>query len=131
MSWCPQCGLEYREGFVRCSECGVALVAEPPAAAGEPADPAPIATSEWLTAGVFTTPEEAEFARGFLHAAGIAAEIVDKEMHIQPYGMSLLGEVFLRVPPAELGRAKKLLADAERGRAVLPDEGDGRPGNGG
>ncbi len=127
MPWCPQCGLEYREGFVRCSECGVALVAGPPAA-GDPADPAPAAASEWLTAGVFTTPEEAEIARGFLHAAGVAAEIVDKEMHIQPYGMSLLGEVFLRVPAAELGRAKKLLADAERGRAVLPDEGDAGPG---
>ncbi len=132
MPWCPQCGVEYREGFLRCSECGVELVSSPPTGGADVgADPhdAEATMSEWLTAGVFTTPEEAEIARGFLHAAGIAAEVIDKEMHVQPYGMSLLGEVFLRVPPSELGRAKRLLADAERGHVVLPDEGD-TPGEG-
>jgi hypothetical protein len=112
--------VEYREGFARCSECGVELVGTPPGEVHEAATRGPATTSEWLTAGVFTTPEEAEIARGFLHSAGIAAEIIDKEMHVQPYGMSLLGEVFIRVPPSELGRAKQLLADAERGHAVLP-----------
>ncbi len=131
MPWCPRCGVEYREGFDRCSECGVELVAAPPPSGVEDpgdseGDAAP--PSVWLTAGVFTTPEEAEIARGYLHAAGIAAEIIDKEMHVQPYGMSLLGEVFLRVPPSELGRAKRLLADVERGHAVLPDENDPGPG---
>lgn len=33
MPWCPQCGAEYREGFVTCAKCGVALVAERPASA--------------------------------------------------------------------------------------------------
>ena len=130
MPWCPQCGVEYREGFDRCSECGVALTDVPPAGDArlvEGGDEPP-SSSDWLTAGVFTTPEEAEIARGFLHAAGIAAEIIDKEMHVQPYGMSLLGEVFLRVPPSELGRAKRLLAEAERGHAILPDDGDAGPG---
>lgn len=27
---CPECGSEYREGFVRCSDCDVALVDPPP-----------------------------------------------------------------------------------------------------
>jgi hypothetical protein len=31
--WCPLCGAEYREGFTVCSDCQVALVADPP---GEP-----------------------------------------------------------------------------------------------
>jgi hypothetical protein len=123
--WCPKCGVEYREGFDRCSECGVGLVNAPPhldmsPPAGERDEPRE--TTDWLTAGVFTTPEEAEIARGFLHAAGIAAAIIDKEMHVQPYGMGLLGEVFLRVPRVELDRAKRLLADAERGHAALPDD---------
>lgn len=29
--YCPQCQAEYREGFTRCDECGVDLVAELPA----------------------------------------------------------------------------------------------------
>jgi predicted nucleic acid-binding Zn-ribbon protein len=28
--YCPRCGAEYREGFDSCSDCGVALVTEPP-----------------------------------------------------------------------------------------------------
>ena len=28
--FCPTCGAEYREGFVKCADCGVALVNEPP-----------------------------------------------------------------------------------------------------
>jgi hypothetical protein len=29
--WCPKCGSEYRDGFTRCADCGVALVSDPPA----------------------------------------------------------------------------------------------------
>ena len=28
--WCPQCGSEYRPGFVECADCGVPLVDQPP-----------------------------------------------------------------------------------------------------
>jgi hypothetical protein len=31
VSWCPQCGAEYRPGFQECADCGVALVDEQPA----------------------------------------------------------------------------------------------------
>jgi hypothetical protein len=122
--WCPNCGVKCSEGLEHCPRCGAELVDAPPR------DPErqvvgpeePSEASAWLTAGVFTTPEAAEIARGYLHAAGIAAEIIDKEMHVQPYGMGLLGEVFLRVPRAELGRATRMLAAAERGQVALPDE---------
>jgi hypothetical protein len=112
----------------RCPHCGAPLhpaIARDSAHEAHPEESEPPPAADWLTAGVFTTLAEAEMARGFLHAAGIAAEIVDKEMHVQPYGMSLLGEVFLRVPSAELGRAKRLLGDAERGHMALPDNDPG------
>jgi hypothetical protein len=32
MSWCPECGAEYRQGFAECADCRVTLVDEPPAA---------------------------------------------------------------------------------------------------
>lgn len=28
--YCPECGGEYREGFLECADCGVALVENPP-----------------------------------------------------------------------------------------------------
>jgi hypothetical protein len=125
---CPHCGIEYEEGADRCPSCGAALGGASPVRDADPEAHAGHERGEtlgWLTAGVFTTPEEAEIARGFLHTARIPAEILDKEMHIQPYGMSLLGEIFLRVPAAQLGRAKTLLAEAERGYTALPDEEGG------
>ena len=33
MSWCPECGAEYRQGFSECADCRAALVDEPPALA--------------------------------------------------------------------------------------------------
>lgn len=36
MAYCPQCGVEYRDGFLECADCHVALRAgTPPAALGE------------------------------------------------------------------------------------------------
>ena len=34
--FCPQCGAQYREGFMECSDCRVPLVAEMPKASGDP-----------------------------------------------------------------------------------------------
>lgn len=28
--FCPKCGAEYREGFIKCADCGEALVSTPP-----------------------------------------------------------------------------------------------------
>ena len=36
--WCPSCGAEYVAGSLRCSDCRVALVAEPPDASGRRID---------------------------------------------------------------------------------------------
>ena len=40
--FCPQCNVEYRPGFTRCTDCGADLVEDPPhyALAGAPAPPA-------------------------------------------------------------------------------------------
>jgi len=59
MPWCPECGAEYREGFARCSECGVALVNEPPPETEQLPEPGP----EWVEVAGYTTVEEARLAR--------------------------------------------------------------------
>jgi len=116
MPWCPKCGAQYREGFTRCSECGVELTADPPSAA--PVGP------EWVTVATFASDEEAALARGFLIGRGLQAEILDQQMHIQPYGTVIMGEISLMVPPEEEERARALLAEVEGGDTAL-DAGDG------
>jgi hypothetical protein len=37
--YCPKCRAEYREGFSKCSDCQIPLVAEKPAAPKGPGDP--------------------------------------------------------------------------------------------
>ncbi|HYI11549.1 MAG TPA: DUF2007 domain-containing protein, partial [Thermoanaerobaculia bacterium] len=43
---CPECGSEYRDGFYRCADCDVALVAESDPRYVEPRDPARPATPQ-------------------------------------------------------------------------------------
>ena len=122
MPYCPACGVEYREGFKRCSDCDVELVAE------LLDDRSPAADDQaWVAVAAFTTDEAASLALGFLRGEGLEAELVDRMMHVQPYGMGILGDVLLMVPPAEAARARELLAEADLGGVALPEGGEGGP----
>lgn len=119
MPFCPECGAEYREGFDRCSECDVPLVNEPPSTSESEG---PVPDEEWVPVAAFTTVEEAELACGLLHAEGIRAEIVDKDMHVQPFGRGILDEVGLLVPRADLARAEAALDQADAGQDELSED---------
>jgi hypothetical protein len=121
VAFCPSCGAEYRDGFTRCSECDEELGATPPAE--------PRIGPRWVVVATFTTPEEARFARGYLEGEGVAAEVLDLEMHVQPFGMGILGEVQVLTPPEVAHRASRLLSARRLGQIAafdLPDsEGGG------
>ncbi len=119
MPYCPSCGVEYREGFDRCSDCDVELVAVLPPDEGSAA-----VEQEWVAVAAFTTDEAAGLAIGFLRGEGLRAELIDKMMHVQPYGMGLLGEVMIMVPQAEVTRARELLAEAELGGVALAENSE-------
>ena len=120
MTWCPECGVEYREGFARCSDCGVALVNQPPPGAGQPSEPGP----EWVEVAGYTTVEEARLAQGLLEEQGIAAEVMDKQVVLNPFPQVDEAEVLLLVAPSDLERADSVLAEAEAGRDALPEDSE-------
>ncbi|MBP1619776.1 MAG: hypothetical protein H6Q02_543 [Acidobacteria bacterium] len=115
MPFCPTCGVEYREGFTRCSDCDTALVAEPPAT---PAAPGP----EWVPVASFVTAEEAGLARGLLAGVGIAAAVVDRHVVELPVPQVDAAVVVLLVPPDQVEAAATVLDRAEAGEVMLPEE---------
>ena len=66
--FCPECGAEYREGFGRCVDCEVDLIAEAPSPAGRPAPAARLVTV--LRSGDRTV---LAMAKSLLQDAGIAS----------------------------------------------------------
>jgi hypothetical protein len=70
--FCPACGGEYRPGFSQCADCGVPLVAEPPAALGlaeeDPHDLVPVLESR--DPSVLGAAAARLEAMGIVHATG-------------------------------------------------------------
>ena len=66
--YCPQCGIEYRDGFTECSDCGVPLLSGP-----APEPPADRFDPELGLVVVLETndPFELSMAKGLLEEAGI------------------------------------------------------------
>jgi len=78
--WCPKCHAEYREGFVVCGGCGVALVDSlPPRTArqstGEQAPTAPFLPGDDVVELATLAIVEAELVAAQLRVAGIPAAV--------------------------------------------------------
>jgi hypothetical protein len=122
MSWCPECGAEYREGYTQCSECQVALVDTPPASVA--------AAPGLVEVRAFESLEQAELAQGLLETNGIEAEIEDTRVPHPELGYPVGGEVALLVGASEVEQARALLGEADRGElavdadAAAQDNGD-------
>ena len=70
--FCPKCRCEYREGFTECSDCKVPLVPELPP---EPKPEPDLTWADLVCVRTYDNREEAEFAKSFLEANGIRAEV--------------------------------------------------------
>lgn len=119
MPWCPQCGIEHREGFAMCQDCQVPLVESPPEKKNEYSTPVQI--KETLLTVV---ADEVEFTRieSLMAAAGIpvlkkhrgSGEYLELYMGISPYGIEIY------VPYDALIRAKAILS----GEESVPESGE-------
>jgi hypothetical protein len=121
MPWCPECGVEYREGFKRCSECQVELLAAMPPEASE-------VELEWQEVGIFPTHEAAELARGYLENAGITAEVRDPDPAHHEV-LPVAGHVALVVTSGDVAAARQWLDSAEHGEATVSETSDPEPGS--
>lgn len=121
--YCPECGAEYRDGFLRCADCDVALVEEPPKAEEEP-----IPDSEFVTVLEAGDPAELAFVESLLLDAGIP--FFKKGESVQDlFGMGRLGTGFslltgpvaVLVPEEHAEAAIRLLEDVKEHPAETPE----------
>ena len=79
--YCPECGIEYRDGFTECSDCRVPLVAGKPREAKGPGDP----DLELATVLEGSDPLVIASAKGLLEEAGIPFYVLGEELGVR-YG---------------------------------------------
>lgn len=104
--FCPRCKTEYRPGFERCADCGVALVQGLPA---EDAD-------DWVAVVRTTDPAFLPMARSVLEAAGIPF-LVQGEAGVNVFP---LGPAATRVTNRVTGASILVRSrDAEEAEALL------------
>lgn len=122
--YCPECGGEYREGFLECADCGVALVASPPIEPAPPPDP------DLVTVLQTGDPSLLALAESLLMEEGI-----DYQKSGEPlqdlfalgrlgFGFSpIAGPVTIRVARADAEAASQMLAEL----ATEPSGEEGQP----
>lgn len=127
--YCPECGIEYRDGVTVCIDCAVPLTPDPPPAPPEP-------TAEWVdlvTVLETSDPTLVMVARSLLEAEGIPcyarSDTLQELLGLgrAPSGVNLLiGPVQLQVPTERGGEALELLAAPAR-ESFEPTADDSTP----
>lgn len=138
MPWCPECGIEYREGFETCSDCGCALSENPVQSgtdsgseSGEPLQ----SESEYGSGSMYDREAflmkagnsiEADMLEGLLNASDIP--VLKKYGEAGDYLLIYMGGVKsgvdLYVPSHLLDKAKEIIEanQGALGEAVISDE---------
>jgi hypothetical protein len=112
--FCPECGGEYREGFVHCADCDVDLVADPPQT-----QTTPLPEVELVTVLETGDPSELLFAESVLREAGIPfvkrGESLQELFALGRLGTGfnpIAGPILLQVPEEQADVAAELLAES-------------------
>jgi len=116
--FCPQCGSGYREGFTRCTECDVDLVARLPEELPEPDH-----NAEYVAITTVEGQLQLSQIRSFLESNGIPSE-VEGESARNIYGITVdgLAAAQVLVPKEQAATAIELLREADHGDLVIGAE---------
>ena len=127
--YCPQCQVEFREGFTECSDCHVPLLpGAPPAEPADAFDP---------TLGLVVVLETTDrvllaMAKGLLEDAGIPFFVLGQiATLVQDVDGFLNKWMRLQVPRDREAEARELLAELLEPETLPPGEGEdaaGEPG---
>jgi hypothetical protein len=119
--FCHQCGSGYREGFTRCSDCDVELVATLPP---EP-QPEPDHNTKYVPLTTVQGQLQLSQIRSFLESNGIPSEVYGESTR-NIYGLAVdgLAAAQILVPKEQAATALELLREADQGDLVIGAEGD-------
>jgi hypothetical protein len=109
--FCPRCGAEYRSGFLRCSDCDVALVdqlpVDPPT--GHSPRGSDIDDRELVVVRTYPSVIDADLAKTALDAAGIDSMVRSDNEGGQSPGLAFGRGVELLVRADDLAAAEDML----------------------
>jgi putative signal transducing protein len=117
--FCPQCGSGFREGFTRCNECDVDLVATLPAKPPEPDH-----NAEYVSVTTVQGQLQLSQIQSFLESNGIPSEVQgESTRNIYGFTVDGLAAAEVLVPRDQAATAIELLREADHGDLVIGSEG--------
>src|SRR5262245_56520608 len=109
--FCPQCRAEYREGFVKCSDCDIPLVDQLPLARHVTDHQVGSETDHWelVVLRTFPTVVEADLAKSALDSVGIDSMVRSDNEGGQSPGLAFSRGVELLVRANDVAAANDML----------------------
>jgi len=124
--YCPQCGVEYREGFTECADCGVRLAAGTP----PPETPVPFEPRLGLAVVLETNDSiQLAMAKGLLEDAGIPFFVLGQITTLVTDVDGFLRKwVRVQVPCDREAEAREVLETLLQPDSGVPGVGEDEPG---
>ena len=111
--YCPLCGMEYRQGFEKCAECGVHLIDEAPDLRDTITKPKPkvLDPSVDLVEVFSGGAPDAEMVRAYLAGHGVEAILTGDEVGGYSFTVGALGQRTVLVRSDQASAAHELILD--------------------
>ena len=110
MLFCPKCRYEYREGILKCPDCGSKLVAELP-----PLSEAPSGDLDWVKLVALGSDMEVGTTRAVLESSGIPVVVMPEAVDwTRIYRAGTEADQTIYVPSSRVKEAKAILAGKHR-----------------